>query len=168
MTSVTILAGAVEQDSPGRTEAVLDESGRLPVCPGIVGSGYTAPLKGCALRLAETEDARDIFEIALIDHRDTCVMVLGQFEEDEVVAVWRRLAAQTGLLLMLENPDGSLSAPYPQVGAVQLGAIRIRRRHGLLNGRRPRFLTRRKTGRQPARPLVYREREIVTGTGSPA
>jgi hypothetical protein len=46
---------------------------------------------------------------------------------------------------------------------VQLGQIRIRRRHGVLNGRRPRFLTRRKTGRLPVRPAVHREREIIAG-----
>jgi hypothetical protein len=36
----------------------------------------------------------------------------------------------------------------------------------LLTGRRPRFLTRRKTGRFPRRPRVHREPEIVTGLGA--
>ena len=35
-----------------------------------------------------------------------------------------------------------------------LGPVRIRRRHGLLNGRRPRFLTRRKTGRLAELPVI--------------
>jgi len=47
-----------------------------------------------------------------------------------------------------------VTEPYPQLGRVALGAVRIRRRHGLLNGRRPRFLTRRKTGRLAELPVI--------------
>ena len=89
--------------------------------------------------------------------------MLGRFDEEEIVAVWRRLGQESGLPLMIQNPDGSLVAPYPQIGPLALGDVRQRRRHGLLSGRRPRFLTRRKTGRPAARPLVFREREIVAG-----
>jgi hypothetical protein len=55
---------------------------------------------------------------------------------------------------LLEGADGVVTEPYPQLGRVALGAVRIRRRHGLLNGRRPRFLTRRKTGRLPELPVI--------------
>jgi hypothetical protein len=88
-------------------------------------------------------------------------MRLGRFDENEVVAVWRELAATTGFPLLTQSEDGAVQQPFPQVGRVRLGRVRIRRRHGLLNGRRPRFLVRRKTTRLPRRPTVYREHEII-------
>lgn len=125
--------------------------------------GILPRLQGFALRLVGLDQEAQDFEIAGIAPDGTVALVLGPFPEEEVVAVWRSLAARSGLPLLLQHPDGELQAPYPQVGAVQLGAIRIRRRHGLLNGRRPRFLVRRKTGRPASRPLVHREREIAGG-----
>ena len=76
------------------------------------------------------------------------------------MAVWRALGAASGLPLMIEPVNGRVRPLYPQVGPLLLGPVRIRRRHGLLNGRRPRFLVRRKTARLPPRPLVHREREM--------
>lgn len=143
-------------------------------CPAIDGridfpgriAGFASPLigdpgarpAGVALRLDERAEGDEDFEIVLVDSLGATVMVLGCFEEDEVVAVWRELAAATGLPLITQSEDGALQHPYPQVGRVQLGRIRIRRRHGLR--RRPRFLARRKTTRLARRPIVYREREI--------
>ena len=76
--------------------------------------------------------------------------------------MWRRAGADSGLPLLIGRTDGSYDMPYPQIGGLRLGEIPIRRRRGALNGRRPRFLTRRKTGRLPVRPAVHREREIVS------
>jgi len=59
-----------------------------------------------------------------------------------------------GLPLLFETADGVVSEPYPQLGRLALGPIRLRRRHALLNGRRPRFLARRKTGRLADRPVI--------------
>ncbi len=130
-----------------------------------VGVTGVSGLRGLALRLAELEEGgEERFEIVGIDERGVGVITLGEFCEEDVVAIWRRLGAATGLMLMLQNPDGSLMEPYPQIGAVQLGTIHIRRRHGLLRHRRPRFLTRRKVGFQTARPLVFRENEIIAGS----
>ncbi|OXE37711.1 hypothetical protein CCS92_35815 [Methylobacterium radiotolerans] len=46
-----------------------------------------------------------------------------------------------------------------------LGQVSIRRRQAGRGGRRPRFLARRKTGRLPARPQIFRgENEIIART----
>lgn len=112
--------------------------------------------RGVALRLvggAAGDDER--FELALTagDGRSVTVAVLDQ---EDAVAVWRDFGRVSGLPLLLETADGAISEPYPQLGRLVLGPIRIRRRHAFLAGRRPRFLTRRKTGRLPERPVVIR------------
>lgn len=116
------------------------------------GAGW----RGVVLRLvggASGEDDR--FQLALTagDGRSIVVAVL---DEDEAIAAWRDVGRSSGLPLLLETPDGAVSEPYPQIGRLALGPVRIRRRHALLGGRRPRFLTRRKTGRLPERPVIVR------------
>ncbi|TVR07113.1 MAG: hypothetical protein EA385_13840, partial [Salinarimonadaceae bacterium] len=131
--------------------------GAVAMPPAFAGAVAALPgaerLKGLALRLANEGDEAPTFDILAIDMTGAVACALGEYHEEEVVAVWRRLGASSGLPLMLQDPDGSLLEPYPQIGAVQLGATRQRRRHGLLRHRRPRFLTRRKTGEPSARPL---------------
>ena len=137
----------------------IDFPGRIAGLPAhIIGDPGLRPA-GVALRLEEGAQDDDDFELALVDDMGETVMVLGRFGEDEVVAVWREVGAATGFPLITQSDDGALQHPYPQVGRVQLGRIRIRRRHGLR--RRPRFLTRRKTARLPRRPTIHREREII-------
>jgi hypothetical protein len=153
MTGHSTPAGAAPFGTgPGLPPAAGDAAGRH--CYG----GTSRPLAGVALEL---DEERDQFSIALIKQGGGVAAVLGPFDESDVVAVWRSLGAQSGLPLLLRRPDGSLHAPYPQVGRLALGAVRVRRRHGLLAGRRPRFLVRRKTGRLSARPTVLRGQELV-------
>ena len=134
--------------------------------PGLISGtipGAGARPAGLALRLADGAAAPDAFELVLTDGDGGRLLGLGRYSDEDVVAVWRALGASSGLPLLIEHPDGVLHWPYPQVGRLQLGDCRMRRRHGLLNGRRPRFLTRRKTGRLPVRPAIHREHEIVAG-----
>ena len=123
------------------------------------------PARGVALALAEETDSagEPLFDLLIIDAGDEIACRLGQYREEEVVAVWRRLGQTTGLPLMLKNEDGSLVEPYPQMGAVALGHLRLRRRHGLLRNRRPRFLTRRKTGQARQGAPIHRGRELTSG-----
>lgn len=122
---------------------------------------------GVALAFA-TDDAEtcgeDRFALLLVDGEGRTLMRLGPFGEDDVVAVWRDCAAKSGLPRMIVRETGELAIVTRQLGPVALGTTRTRRRHGLLNGRRPRFLVRRKTGRLLARPQIFRgEHEIVSG-----
>lgn len=139
----------------------------------VVGAGQNRPV-GLVLRVGSAEGSgsakpasEETFEIGLVDDEGRHLMSLGPFGEEEVIATWRGLGASSGLELMVARRDGSVEKPYPQIGRVQLGEVRIRRRRGPLGGRRPRFLVRRKTARLPVRPSVYRgERELADGRGA--
>jgi hypothetical protein len=149
---------AIGSDSCPAAAGRIDFPGRITGLPApLVGSRGARPV-GVALRLDERAQDDDAFELALVDELGATLMMLGRFDGGEVVAAWRDFGAATGFPLVTQSEDGALQHPYPQVGRVQLGRIRIRRRHGL--GRRPRFLVRRKTARLPRRPTIYREREI--------
>lgn len=139
-------AHAPQQSSGPRIERV----GPVRILRG--GAGW----RGIALRLAGGAIADDErFQLALTagDGRSVVIAVLDQ---DDAIAVWRDAGRASGLPLLLETSDGAVTEPYPQLGRLALGPTRIRRRHALLAGRRPRFLTRRKTGRLPERPVVIR------------
>jgi hypothetical protein len=126
---------------------------------GIIGcAGVHAT--GVAMRVAGDGEH---FHLVVLDGGNAPLLVLGPFTDEDVVAEWRRLAAASGLSAKIQLPNGSVLNPYPQVGRVLLGSTRQRRRHGLLARRRPRFLTRRKTGRFPLRPQVHRETELAGG-----
>ena len=120
---------------------------------------------GIALAFAADEAetcGEDRFTLCLVDAAGAVLARLGPFCEDEVVAIWRDLAARTGLPRMIVREDGVLATVAAQVGRLMLGKTRIRRRHGSLGDRRPRFLVRRKTGRLPVRPQIHRgENEII-------
>lgn len=109
--------------------------------------------RGIALRLADPTGDNERFELALTAG-DGRAIVIACVDRDDAVALWRDLGRTSGLPLLLEGLDGVITEPFPQLGRLALGPVRIRRRHGLLNGRRPRFLTRRKTGRLAELPVV--------------
>jgi hypothetical protein len=160
MTGSTPTAGAGSPygDRPGASLALV-RAGPGPIVGAshVIGLGGTRAA-GVALRLAGC--AHDLFEIALVDRDGSAVMVLGPFEEDDVVARWRSLGAASGLPLMIEPVEGFVEAPFPQIGRLQLGSIKVRRRYGVLS-QRPRFLQRRKPARLPHRPTVHREPELT-------
>lgn len=137
----------------------------LPVIGRISGARKAA---GVALAYA-TEDAEicgtDRFSLILVDADGEELHRIGSFDEDDVVAIWRDIAARAGLVRMIVREDGVLVPVSEQIGRLILGRVRIRRRHAGLGARRPRFLTRRKTGRLPARPQIFRgENEIIART----
>lgn len=104
----------------------------------------------------------DRFHLLLIDAEGRTLQQLGPFTEEDVVATWRDLAGQAGLVRMIVREDGVLVPVSQQIGRLMLGRTRMRRRHAGLGARRPRFLARRKTGRLPARPQIFRgEAEII-------
>ena len=109
--------------------------------------------RGVALRLANTTGEDQVFQLALTagDGRSITVATVDQ---DDAVALWRDCGRASGMPLLLETSDGAITEPFPQIGPLALGPIRVRRRHSFLNGRRPRFLVRRKTGRLAERPVV--------------
>ncbi len=79
---------------------------------------------------------------------------------DDVVADWRAWARVLALPMLLVEGDGSWRALDDRLGSVVIKATRPRRRRSVLNGRRPRFLTRRKVGVIPQTPVFLEKREI--------
>ncbi len=134
----------------------------LPMIGRITGAAQAV---GVALAFAEDESdacGEDRFALLLVDAQDGVLARLGPFTEEDVVAIWRDCAARTGLPRMILREDGQFAEVSRQIGRLSLGRSRQRRRVGLLNGRRPRFLVRRKTARLPARPQIHRgENEII-------
>ena len=167
MTGVTPRDGVHPPFADGRRDAVA-MAGRLDLPASMVGARVQPvgcrgqrPV-GVVLRFhAAAQRDEDAFEISVVDAAGGALMSLGRYAETDVVAVWRGVAAASGLCPMTMDESGALHRPFPQIGRLRLGAIRIRRGHGLLGGRRPRFLTRRKTARLPRSPVVHREREII-------
>jgi hypothetical protein len=95
----------------------------------------------------------DLMELSLVmqDGRSVCIATI---EGDEAVAIWRGASNASGLPMMIETADGAVQAPFPQIGRLALGPIRIRRSHGITAGRRPRFLRRRKTSKLADMPRM--------------
>lgn len=118
--------------------------------------------RGLALRvhpeLIPVEEGR--FELALTEGGGRSIVV-AVVDDEDAVALWRASGRASGLPLLIETVDGAISEPYPQLGRLALGPVRIRRRYSLLKDRRPRFLTRRKTGRLGERPVVIAARRLV-------
>lgn len=113
------------------------------------GAGW----RGVALRLANPAGEDERFALALTEGGGRSITI-AVVDQDDAVALWRDCGRTSGLPLLLETVDGVISEPFPQIGRVALGPVRIRRRHSFLNGRRPRFLVRRKTGRLGERPVI--------------
>jgi hypothetical protein len=137
--------------------------GIMTQLPGVtvIGQKGQAPAS-VAMELAAGPDG---FGVAILNGDGQRLLTLGPFAEEDVVAEWRALAAAAGLPLVMLFPNGSVLALYDQVGPVRVEPTRTADRRKVLNGRRPRFLTRRKTGRIGKRPRVFRETEIATGKG---
>jgi hypothetical protein len=174
-----LVAGA-DRHERIRSGPSVPAAGRMPgplqpfvtgALPGvtIVDAAAMSGCKGIAVRFAHgdrlgDEGARNSdseFELVLVPESGGQGIVIGRFGEEDIVAVWRSFAESSGLPLVLERCDGTFGQTYQQFGRLRVGPVRQRRRHGLLAGRRPRFLVRRKTARLPDRPIVHRGREIV-------
>lgn len=131
----------------------------LPILGAIKGATMGARAVGAALAFddaAAEATGEDRFALLLVDAESEVLMRLGPFTEEDVVAQWRDLSAKGGLTRMLLREDGTLVPVSQQIGRLALGRSRQRRRNGSLSGRRPRFLTRRKATRLPARPCIHR------------
>lgn len=119
------------------------------------------PIQPAGLVLAAEGDD---FRIVVIDEAGSDFMALGPFDEDEVLERWRSLAHASGLPRLVRGPDGDVACAEPIYPGLRAGRVHDRGRLVVLTGRRPRFLVRRKAGRLPQRPLVYREPVLAAGT----
>ena len=161
MARVTTAAGEIglESNLPGSATVPRNPMPVQPDAPRIERIGTVRILRGAAgwrgvaLRLANAAGDDELFQLALTAG-DGRSIVVATVDQEDAVALWRDCGRASGMPLLLETSDGEISEPFPQIGRVALGPTRLRRRHSLLNGRRPRFLVRRKTGRLAERPVV--------------
>lgn len=153
-------AGCHVQPATGEAISFNDIVMRLPGAR-VVTTAATGTFTGVAVRFAQDGGNAEMFELVLVGQDRRQDLVIGRWDDGDIAAVWRAVAAASGLPLMLEREDGVIVCPRPQVGRLLLGPIRIRRRHGLLSGRRPRFLVRRKTGKPLLRPVRVHGRDMM-------
>jgi hypothetical protein len=85
-------------------------------------------------------------------------------DDCDVTAEWQYWAARCDLPLLIAEPDGSYTMPFPRLGSLYVARPRQRRTPADFAARRPRFLVRRKVGRVAERPVVHHEREIIART----
>ena len=120
--------------------------------------------QGVLFRVVSTdEDGHATFEVALVFAEGEPEVQLRHTGDDgAIIAEWRSLAAQLGLPLLIQMPDGLVIEARQQIGLVQLGTIHFRRRCAAITKRRPRFLCRRKASRLPERPVMVRGVDFQT------
>lgn len=119
---------------------------------------------GVALRAAPgLEPDADRIEVVLA-HRDRGfdVPLYDCAPDGDGLAAWRGWSRALNLPLLIEDLDGRRVTTTERLGAVEVGRPRPRRRHSLLAGRRPRFLTRRRPAKlAPDAKVARGEREII-------
>jgi hypothetical protein len=133
---------------------------------GTLANRITRPVaeyQGVALRIIPGETEADDRVAVLLAHPERAldVSLFEAVDDTDVIAEWRLWSSTLGLPLLIEGLDGALIAAEKRLGAVDIARPRPRRRHALLNGRRPRFLTRRRTGTLPIVPLVHRDEDEI-------
>jgi hypothetical protein len=160
---------APDAAADGGERRVTLESGRVLVDRVLrsVVMRIAVPLStfsGVAVRVAPGETpAADRVEIVLA-HRDRALDVpLAEGPHDvDGLAEWRSWGRALQLPLLIEELDGRRMTPYAQIGALEIGRPRARRRYALLKGRRTRFQAKRRTGElTPETPVFRCEREII-------
>lgn len=125
-----------------------------------------ASYRGIALRIIPGEHEKDDRVTVSLVHRDRDfdIPLYEASDDEDVIAEWRLWGTTLGLPLMIEGIDGHLVAADKRIGALTVDRPRPRRRHAMLTGRRPRFLTRRRMTHLPMVPFVHHaEREIFPG-----
>lgn len=148
---------APEDTADAGTEMRFTASPLPVLTPATSVGGARAP-RGLALDFADGQ-----FTVEVWASGEGAPLTLGPYADEDVIAVWRRMAAISGLPLLLPGPDGVLQQPYPQIGRLLIGTRCERRRLAVLSGRRPRFLAKRRASTLPRRPRIHREREIIAG-----
>lgn len=135
----------------GQTAVQLDED---VVVEGTLKCGLSTRLsievsafRAVAARLSITEDDQLVAELVLL-HRDPSLNLpmARSHDMEELAADWQMWAKRFNLPLILIEPDGAEQMISHRVGCVDVADPKPRRPHAMFAARRPRFLTRRKTG----------------------
>ncbi len=124
-----------------------------------------AEFRGVSIRMLPADGDEPAASAVTLEHRDAglSVPLFVGIDGGDIAAEWKSWGRVLGLPLLVADTDGTLREPFQRMGAVAVGAPSPRRRRrGAIKSRRPRFLMRRKAGRIPNDPRIYRgEREII-------
>ena len=149
-----------------RQVAILDDGVRFERRIAGVAMRIVIPFalyRGVLLEL-ETLPAPDAFRFTLtLAHEDSDynVRLFEACNDEDVTAEWQYWSRRFGLPLLILNAEGRMTEPFARLGALLTARPAPRRMPVTLALRRPRFLTRRRTGKMPAEPRIHREREII-------
>jgi Family of unknown function (DUF6101) len=135
--------------------------------PSRVGAPMTfrLPLNsfdGVAVRMTALDNDGNIEVVVELMHRDPglCLPLIIANEPEDVAADWQAWSRTLNLPLLVVGQDGTVTAPVDRIGGISFAPTKPRRRYSFFAARRPRFLTRRKTGR-PSSIEVLAGREII-------
>jgi Family of unknown function (DUF6101) len=118
--------------------------------------------EGVTLDIGKREDGSIRLAVRLVhEDADLEVILFEAGDDQDVTAEWQYWANRFGLPLLIDDGHGGLAEPFARIGALLVGRPRQRRTPADFAARRPRFLTRRKTGRLTEAPTVHHEREII-------
>ncbi|RAI38149.1 DUF6101 family protein [Rhodoplanes roseus] len=124
-----------------------------------------ASFLGVALRVVPPDDTSEGSVAVVLEHRDQALTVPLFVADDgtDAVAEWQLWANVLGLPLLVAEPDGTLREPFARLGAVRVAVPQLRRRRSSpVKRRRASILMRRKPGRLPPAPHVFKdEQEII-------
>lgn len=127
-----------------------------------------AAFEGVAVRIvpdrigADGESEGDGMAVVELMHRDPHLSLPLSVARDlaEIAADWKAWARVLGLPMLLVESDGSWREVEARIGRVLVAPARPRRARSVMNGRRPRFLARRKMGIAPPMPAKVPSGEV--------
>lgn len=122
----------------------------------------TNAFDGVAVRMRPVGQFGEIEVVVELMHRDPALSLPLAIADDpvEIVTDWQDWGQTLDLPLLIVEQDGTVVAPLDQQDPVAPQAPQPRRHHSYFAKRRPRFLTRRKTGR-PVQLERLNGREII-------
>ncbi len=121
--------------------------------------------RGVAIRLNENHLQPPTAIDIVLEHGDPALSLplFSSNTADDIVAEWQAWGRVLGLPLLVTERDGSLREPFARIGALRVEAPTWRRRRrNAVARRRPSIRWRRRAGRLPDNPTIYRgAREII-------
>jgi hypothetical protein len=121
-----------------------------------------ASYAGVAVRMKAIGNAGAIRVFVEVLHADpSLTLQLAVADSPEAVAAdWQAWGRALDLPLLIVGQDGTVSQPLKEMGGLVVTPPKQRRHHSFFADRRPRFLTRRKTGRDGENEQIA-GREII-------
>jgi hypothetical protein len=149
----TLPARSVPASQGGAEAAFIIDRDKVVVRKSL-GTGALVPTavalndyQGVAARIEPVGDQGDVRAYVELWHDDPMLIVTlaSSDEPEDIAADWQAWGRALNLPLLIVGQDGSVSDPLAGAG-VRFAQAKPRRKHAYFAGRRPRFLTRRKTG----------------------